>query len=305
MNILNKFFTYLVHHPERIMLRGWNMIAPIVPDQLFLSVKFRLTMGYWMDFSNPKTYNEKLQWLKLHDRKPEYTRMVDKAEAKEYVAERIGKEHIIPTIGVWDKPEDIPWDKLPNQFVAKVTHDSGGIVICKDKSKLNIPANIKKMSKALKKNFYHTTREWPYKDVKRRIVVEKYMVDESGYELKDYKFFCFKGHAEFFKIDYDRQIEHHANYYDCTGNQLPFMESAFPSKVDKQIVLPQNLKEMQILAERLSYGIPFVRVDLYNTHEKIFFGELTFYPASGFGRIAPTEWDYKIGEWLELPIHEK
>ena len=306
MNIIKKFFTYLVYHPERILLRGWNMIAPIVPDQLFLAVKFRLTMGYWMDFNNPKTYNEKLQWLKLHDRKPEYTRMVDKVEAKEYVAERIGKEHIIPTIGVWDRPEDIPWDKLPNQFVAKVSHDSGGIVICKDKSKLDIHAAIKKISSGLKRDYYAVSREWPYKNVKRRIIVEQYMVDESGYELKDYKFFCFNGEPKMLFIATDRENPNEDtkfDFFDMDFNLLPFTNGHEHAKTVP--AKPKGYDKMVELARKLSTGTSHVRVDFYNIYGHVYFGELTFYHWSGFVSFKPMEWDYKIGEWLELPIDEK
>ena len=296
-----KFLTYLIYHPNRIALRIWNDIAPIIPDKLFLTVKFRLTMGYWMDFKNPKTYNEKLQCLKLHDRRPEYTQMVDKAGAKQYVEQRIGKQYIIPTIGVWNRPEDIPWDELPNQFVAKVTHDSGGIVICKDKKQLNIPTAIKKLSKALKKDYYAVSREWPYKDVKRRVIVEQYMVDESGYELKDYKFFCFDGEPKMLFIATDRENpneETKFDFFDMDFNLLPFTNGhEHAQKVPNK---PIGFDTMVELARKLSVGIPHVRVDFYDINGQVYFGEMTFFHWSGFVPFKPKEWDYKIGEWINL-----
>lgn len=298
---MKKFLTYLIYHPNRIVLRIWNDIAPIIPDKLFLAVKFRLTMGYWMDFKNPKTYNEKLQCLKLHDRRPEYTQMVDKAGVKQYVEQRIGKQYIIPTIEVWNRPEDIPWDELPNQFVAKVTHDSGGIIICKDKKQLNIPTAIKKLSKALKKDYYAVSREWPYKDVKRRVIVEQYMVDESGYELKDYKFFCFDGEPKMLFIATDRENpneETKFDFFDMDFNLLPFTNGHehaqnVPNK-------PKGFDTMVELARKLSDGIPHVRVDFYDINGQVYFGEMTFFHWSGFVPFEPKEWDYKIGEWINL-----
>lgn len=299
--MIKKFFTYLIYYPERIALRIWNGIAPVVPDKLFLAVKFRLTMGYWMDFDNPKTYNEKLQWLKLYDRQPDYSQMVDKAGAKEYVAQRIGKQYIIPTIGIWDRPEDIPWNELPDQFVAKVTHDSGGIVICKDKKQLDIAAAITKLSNALKQDYYAVSREWPYKDVQRRIIVEQYMVDESGYELKDYKFFCFNGEPKMLFIATDRENPEEDtkfDFFDMDFNLLPFTNGHEHAKVcpDK----PKGFDTMVELARKLSAGIPHVRVDFYDINGQVYFGELTFYHWSGFVPFNPTEWDLKIGNWINL-----
>ena len=305
MNTIKKFFTYLIYHPKRIALRIWNAVAPIVPDKLFLAVKFRLTMGYWMDFSNPKTYNEKLQWLKLFDRQPEYSQMVDKAGAKEYVAKKIGEQFVIPTIGLWDRPEDIPWDELPNQFVAKVTHDSGGIVICKDKSMLDFHAAIKKLSNGLKRDYYAVSREWPYKNVKRRIIVEQYMVDESGYELRDYKFFCFNGEPKMLFIATDRENpneETKFDFFDMDFNLLPFTNGHEHAK--NTPAKPKGFDTMVKLAHKLSAGIPHVRVDFYDINGHVYFGELTFYHWSGFVPFNPTDWDSKIGEWLKLPKNE-
>ena len=305
MNITKKiknFIYYLTNTPSVVGLYFLEKNASVIPDSLYLLLRFRLRMGYWMDLNNPKTYNEKLQWLKLHDRQPEYTQMVDKAGAKEYVAERIGENYIIPTIGVWDRPEDIPWSELPDQFVAKVTHDSGGIVICKDKKELDISATIDKLSKGLKKDYYAVSREWPYKNVKRRIIVEKYMVDESGYELKDYKFFCFNGEPKMLFIATDRANpieETKFDFFDMDFNHLPFTNGHEHAKTTP--TKPKGFDRMVEIARKLSAGIPHVRVDLYDINGHIYFGEFTFFHYSGNVPFEPKEWDYKVGEWLNLP----
>ncbi len=298
-----RFFYYLVNKPSGIVDGLLCLFGPIIPDRLFLKLKFRLQMEYWMDFSNPKTFNEKLQWLKLYDRKPEYTRMVDKVGAKEYVASLIGKEYIIPTLGVWDRPEDIDLESLPNQFVLKCSHNSGGLFICKDKSKVSEEEwkNVKKrLSKSLKTNFYLLFREWPYKNVERKILAEKYMVDESGYELKDYKFFCFNGRVEYCKVDFDRFSEHHANYYDPFWTLQSWGEKDFPPKYDKSIPCPENFDKMMELANLLAKNIPFARIDFYNIKGRTYFGEITFYPATGMGKFTTKETDVQLGRLLEL-----
>lgn len=270
-------------------------------DTAYLKLIYRLIFGRKLDLKNPQTFNEKLQWLKLNDRKTEYTTMVDKYEVKKYIAEKIGEEYVIPTLGVWDNFDDIDFDLLPNQFVLKCTHDSGGLVICKDKSKLDIAKAREKINKALTRRFYYFGREWPYKAVKPRIIAEKYMVDESVSELRDYKFFCFGGVCKCLKVDFDRFIEHRANYYDPQGNLLDLGEKICPPNKEKVIVLPDNKEKMLQLAEKLSTNIPFLRVDFYDVNGKIYFGELTFFPASGWGEFTDEKWDYKLGEWIKLP----
>ncbi len=276
-------------------------LALLVPDRWYVMAKYYKNFGKLPNLRNPQTFNEKLQWLKLHDHRPEYTRMVDKYEAKRYVAEKIGEEHIIPALGVWDRAEDIAFDVLPNQFVLKATHDSGRVIICKDKSKLDFEEAVKEMRASLNRNFYAVTREWPYKNVKPRIIAEQYMQDGNSGELKDYKFFCFNGVPIFFKIDFDRFIEHHANYYDMNGGLLPFGEKDFPPAPDKKLSLPETLPQMIEIATKLSQGIPFVRVDLYEINRRVYLGELTFYPASGTGKFTLQAWDVKIGQMLTLP----
>ena len=301
MNRIKKFFDYLINNHSALGIALLHRLAFIFPDKLYLELMFRLKMGYPLDLRNPQTFNEKLQWLKLYNRRPEYTQMVNKYAVKEYVAQIIGKEYIIPTTGVWDKFGQIDFSALPERFVLKTTHGGGGggVAICNDKEHFNTAEAKRKLGKSLSVDIYRNLREWPYKNVKRRIIAEEYMQDGSG-ELKDYKFFCFNGRVEFFKIDFDRFVDHHANYYDRNGKLLPFGEADLPPVPDKKLEIPHNIQEMIVLAEKLSAGIPFLRVDLYNIDGKIYFGELTFFPASGFGRISPEQYDRIIGKSLEL-----
>lgn len=273
----------------------------IKDDKTYIKWNYFFGMGKFPNLNNPQSYNEKLQWLKLYDRRPEYTRMVDKFEAKEYVKEILGEEYIIPTLGVWDRFEDIDFDKLPNQFVLKCTHDSGGLVICKDKKSLDIIKVRKKICKSLNRNFYWSHREYPYKNIKPRIIAEQYMVDESGTELKDYKFFCFNGKCKMLFIATDRQHDVKFDFYDTEFNHLPFIQGH--PLATKEIKKPRGFNEMIHLSEVLSKDIPHVRVDFYDIHGKIYFGELTFFHFSGNVPFKPKEWDYKIGKWLKLPIN--
>lgn len=302
MHKLKRLKYWLSYNPRAAWVYIWTRIGIMLPDRLYLRVLFRIQMGYWMDFKHPKTYNEKLQWLKLHDKRPEYTQMVDKVEVKNIVANRIGEQYVIPTIGIWDRPEDIPWDQLPNQFVAKVTHDSGGIIICKDKKNFDIPKAIVELSAYLKRDFYSITRECPYKNVRRRVLVERYMEDESGYELKDYKFFCFDGEPKMLFIATDRlnpNEETKFDFYDMDFNLLPFTNGHEHAKTPH--TKPKSFETMVKFARVLSAGIPHVRLDFYDIDGNIYFGEMTFFHWSGMMPFEPQEWDYKIGEWLTLP----
>ena len=279
-----------------------NWLVRFLPDSAFLKIKYRYRMGKKLNLKDPKTFNEKLQWLKLYDRKPIYTTMVDKQEVKKYVADRIGEEYIIPTLGVWDKFEDIDFDYLPNQFVLKCTHDSGGLCICKDKSIFDIAAAKQKINKCLKKNYYYSGREWPYKNIKPRIIAEQYMEDTKTAELRDYKFFTFNGEAKMLFIASERQkqgTETKFDFFDMEFNHLPFTNGHPNAEVLPQ--KPERFEEMRALAEKLSEGIPHLRVDFYEVDGKIYFGELTFFHWSGMVPFDPEEWDYKIGSWLKLP----
>ena len=277
-------------------------LAKIIPDKLYLKISFKMKTGYKLNLKEPKTFNEKLQWLKLYGRNHLYTKLADKYEVREYIKDKIGEEYLIPLLGVYNTFDEINFDELPNEFVIKCNHDCASVVICKDKKNFDYDAAKGKIEKALKRNYYYGGREWVYKNIKPRIIIEKCMEDASGQDLKDYKFFCFNGVAKMFKIDFNRFKNHQANYYDVkTKKILPFGEFEYPPDYNKKIAIPKNIDKMIKLANQLSKDIPFARVDFYNINEKIYFGEITFYPAAGFGKFTSKEWDYKLGEMLELP----
>jgi hypothetical protein len=274
-------------------------IARRLPDDIYLQLKYRYIFGKKLDLKKTETFSEKLQWLKLNNKQPIYTTLVDKYEVKKYVSQKIGKEYVNPTLGVYDSFDEIDFDSLPQKFVLKVTHDSGGLIICKDKSKLNIAASREKIEKSLKTDFFVLGREWPYKNVKPRIIVENYMEDESGEELKDYKIFCFNGQPKIIQLDYDRFSGHHRNMYNTKWEILPFAFSYSQDK-SREFSKPKNLDEMLCLASELSKDMPFVRCDFYSISGKTVFGEMTFFPESGFGKFDPPKYDRKFGEWINL-----
>lgn len=442
----------LILQPSRLLAAFMARYCTWLPDDVFLRCRYRLLMHKKLHLDKPKTFTEKIQWLKLHDRKPVYTKMADKYEVKDYVAQCIGGQYVIPTLGVWDKFDDIDFSQLPDRFVLKSTNGGGGtgVVICKDKGKLDKKAAKRQLTKSMNVSADIRQGEWVYKGIKPRIIAEKfiapvkniapadlpdykffcfngepqycqvirdrssketidfynmdwehqefvglnpnvsngtepverprnfdglkdicrklakdipfvrvdlYVVDDEAYfgeltfypnsgfgiftpkewndklgklltlpdeivvgggiflilhgqikeieneydELKDYKFFCFNGKVRFFKVDFNRFVEHHANYYDAAGNFMPFGEAVYPPAPNAEIELPCNLSEMIALAEMLSEGHIFLRVDLYNVNGAIYFGETTFYPNSGFSEFVPKDWDLKIGKMLELP----
>ena len=267
-------------------------------------MKFRLEMGQKLDLDNPKTFNEKLQWLKLYNRKPEYTSMVDKYAVKEYVANIIGREHIIPTLGVWNSVDEIDWDVLPNQFVLKTTHGGGGggVAICKDKATFDRAKAMKTLQKSLDNDIYWNYREWPYKDVPKRIIAERFM-SNNGKDLEDYKIHCFNGEPKFILVCSNRygkgaMID---DFYSPDWELMDVRRPGHP-KSERASKTPQQLKQMLELSRVLSKNIPFLRVDFYIINNQIYFGELTFFPASGMSKFEPQDWDYKFGEWLVLPL---
>ena len=274
-----KGLKYYLTNPKRIYaFFASRKMLNWMSDESFLKLAFRMNMGYKLNLENPKTFNEKLQWLKLNDRNPDYTRMVDKYAAKELIAECIGNPYIIPTLGVWDRYADIDFETLPNQFVLKCTHDSGNVIICREKSTLDIPSARSKINKSMQRNYYYSgSREWPYKDVKPRIIAEVYMEDENAtIGLTDYKFFCFNGEP---KIRND--------YKPIVGDMK----------------LPNNFLEMTQVARKLAIrvGCPFVRIDLYSVRGKIYFSEVTFSPCAGMLPFKPAQWDEHLGTWIQLP----
>jgi len=276
-----------------------------IGDKTFLSIAYYMHTGRRMNWIRPERFTEKIQWLKLYDRKSEYTQMVDKITAKEYVASVIGWEYIIPTYGVWDSFNEIDFDKLPDQFVLKTSNGSGsnGVVVCTDKRKLDKAKAKKQLESSLKCNTYLNLREWPYKNIVPKIFAEQYICNQEVNEiidLRDYKFFCSNGECKLFKIDFDRFVGHKANYYNRNGDLLPFGEVVCPPDPSVKIEIPSDINEMIEIAERLSKGLKLLRVDLYNTGNKILFGELTFYPASGFEKFVPDEGDFEIGKLISI-----
>ena len=301
--IIGKIFSRIKKHniylPLYILTRGpWSKF---ISDKAYLKMRYRLSFRRKLDLKNPRRYNEKLQWMKLYDRKPIYTTMVDKYEAKQYVANIIGDKYIIPTLGVWERFEDIDFTKLPNQFVLKCTHDSGGLVICKDKSALDISSAKSILNHCLKQNYYLTGREWPYKNVKPRIIAEQFMEDESTSELRDYKFFCFNGVVKALFIATDRQKadeETKFDFFDSDFNHLDILNGHPNADIIPQ--KPKCYEEMKELAGRLSTGFRHLRVDFYEVNGRVYFGELTFTHWSGMVPFQPDEWDFTFGDWIKI-----
>ena len=299
---MNKINKYLIN-PGYIPLKldEFNLIR--LKYEMFLNLKYKKIFGKKLNLKDPQTFNEKLQWLKLYDRKDIYTTMVDKYESKKYVANIIGEKYIIPTLGIYDKFDDIDFEKLPNQFVIKCTHDSGGMVICKDKKIFNIKKAKEKINKCLKRNFYYNSREWPYKNVKPRIIVEEYMEDQKQKgELIDYKFFCFNGVPEFLYVS--EGLSNHKtakiSFVDMDYKRTNFYRKDYEQF--KELPLkPTKFEKMKELAKELAKDTTFLRVDFYEINENIYFSELTFYPNAGFIPFYPEEYDKILGDMLELP----
>ncbi|MCQ2160846.1 MAG: glycosyl transferase [Bacteroidales bacterium] len=277
----------------------WRVIMHVVPTKLYLTLKYRVIFGASINWKNPKTYSEKLQWLKLYGYKPEYSDYVDKIKVKSFVASTIGEEYVIPTLGIWDSGSDIDFTNLPEKFVLKCNHDSGAVIICSDKRQLNEDSARLAMNKQLKTNYYLKGRETPYKFVKKQVFAEQYIHDKATDELIDYKFYCFDGVPRLLLIATDRKTDVKFDFFDMDFNHLNIKRGH--ENATKMIDQPKNFGLMKDIASRLSTGIPHVRVDLYEANGKVYFGEMTFYPSSGFTPFEPGDWEYKLGEWITLP----
>lgn len=281
---------------------GW------LPDKTYLQLLYRFKMGHRLDLNHPKTFTEKIQWLKLYNRRPEYTLMVDKYAVKKYVADIIGEKYIIPTLGVWDKPEDIDWDALPNEFVLKTTHGggSGGVVICKDKKTFDRNKAILTLRDSMNCDIYRSLREWPYKDVKKRVLAEKYMapkdmVNNPIYDLSDYKFFCFNGEPKYCQVIRDRHSKESIDFYDMNWRHQEFVGlNPIASNGINPVPRPLLLDDMICICHKLSENMKFVRIDMYVIDNRIYFGEITFYPASGMGLFNPDKWNEELGNLISL-----
>lgn len=291
----------VVKNPIKLFYYGESKgLFDFLSDKLYIKLFYYLNTGSKLNLNNPESFNEKLQWLKMNNKVPLYSLLADKYAVRKFIENKLGSENLIPLLGVYNNFDEINFDKLPKQFVLKCTHDSGGIVICKDKSKLDLKHAKKLMNKSLKTNYFYRGREWIYKDIKPRIVCEKLLVDESNTELKDYKFFCFNGEPKLIQVDFNRFTNHQRNIYDIEWNMLD-LSIKYPNNKNLAIKKPNKLDEMLKFASELSRGMPHVRVDFYYIEGEIYFGEMTFFHGSGYEKFTPEKYNEILGNWIELP----
>lgn len=290
-----------MNHTNSVIKALAYNLGGFLPDKIYLKIRYRITFHKKLNLLEPRTYNEKIQWMKIYDRNSLYTTLVDKYEVKKYVSDIIGEDHVIPTLAVWNNEEEIDIEELPDQFVLKCTHDSGSVLICRDKSSFDLQSAKKHFKKCLNTSSFKGGREWAYKDVAHRIIAEPYLEDESSTDLKDYKFFCFDGKVKALFIATDRGVEGTDVKFDFFDENFVHLSlkhghenaSIIPTK-------PDNFDDMKIIASKLSSGMRHARVDLYNLNGKIYFGEITFYHHCGFVPFTPDSWDYKFGDWLNI-----
>lgn len=298
-----KAVKFLVNRQVRFDFLSSQGLYNHMPDEEYIKKQFKVYVGKELDLGNPQTFNEKMQWLKLNDRKLIYTKLVDKYLVRGFVEMVLGKEFLIPLLGVWDLAEEIDFDKLPDKFVLKCNHNSGeGMCICKGKSQIDFVSVKAKLNYAMRRNYWWHAREWPYKNVERKIIAEKYMEDESGTELKDYKLFTFSGKVKYIEVDYNRFTDHHRNFYTTEWEYVPFT-TCYPTNPKYKIPRPRCLEKLVESAEKLACaaGVPkFVRVDMYIVNDKLYFGEMTFYHGAGYEKFMPQEYDLRLGDMIEL-----
>lgn len=292
----------ILRNPRKIIkyiaAKGW---LNFFNDKLYLKILYYSRIGKRLNLKNPTTFNEKLQWLKIYDRNPLYTRLADKYEVRKYIEEKIGEEFLIPLISVYNSVDEIKFENLPNKFVLKTTHDSGGIIVCTDKNNIDEKYIRYKLNKSLKKNYFYHGREWPYKDIKPRIICEKYMEDTNSKDLKDYKFMCFNGKVKCILVCSERNSSEGVkmDFYDDKWKIINMRRYGRRSS-NELIIRPKNLEKMIEISEELSSEIAFLRVDFYEINDKLYFGELTFYPASGMDKFEPENYDDILGTWLNI-----
>ena len=281
----------------------FSIVSRLIPDLIYLKLEYYYRTGQKLNLDNPVLFNEKIQWLKLYNRHPEYSKMADKYEVRKHVVQTIGEKHLIPLYGVWDKFDDIPFDSLPDQFILKSNHDSGGTLICKNKQSFDFTKARAIYRKRLARNYYWQHRQWVYKDIQPRITAEKLMFEEPGMKLNDYKIFCFNGEPKIVQVDFYIDSDKKTNFYSPEWEYLPFSQK-YPTVPNIEMPKPNSINLMMDFAKKLSNGIPHVRVDLYLIIDKIYFGELTFYNWAGYERFEPFEWDRLLGDWITLPKNE-
>ena len=303
---MNKILNYVCNKQYRFGINNKFGLYSAAPDKKFLEKAFKVYLGQELNLNEPTTFNEKLQWLKLYNRKPEYTIMVDKYKVRDYIKEKIGERYLIPLIGAYDSSAEVDFDKLPDKFVLKCNHNSGlGMYICKDKSKLTtkrIREIRKNLDRGLRQDYYLSGREWPYKDVPRKIIAEQYMESDAG-GLTDYKIHCFNGEPKFILVCKDRfaQSGLTEDFFSTEWERLDVRRPNIPNSTT-ETQKPEVLNEMLEIAKKLSADIPFLRVDFYVVSGRAYFSELTFFPASGLEKFEPERWDKVFGEWLSLPL---
>lgn len=298
--ILRKFITAL-KKPKLLLIKSLMFLSPLFSDKIYLKMLFPLKVGYKLNLDNPKSYNEKLQWLKLNYKNPELPKLVDKYDYKEYVKKNVGEQFLIKTYGVWTSVEEIDFDNLPSQFVLKTTHDQGGVIVCQDKSTFDIVKAKKKLQKHLNRNLYYLFREWVYNEVQPRIIAEEYLEDKSKEGLKDYKFYCFDGEPKLMYITSGKQIgANYIDFYDMDFNYIDIKRPKF-KQMGNHYIKPINWDLMIELAQKLSKGYPHVRIDFYDVNDKLYFGEFTLFQGGGLMPFYPEKWDYILGEYINLP----
>ncbi len=305
MGKLNTAVSILRHDPWRLIpVLGQHGILNFLPDRAYLTLVYRAEVGKRLNLDKPRDFCEKLQWLKLYDRRPTYIKLVDKYEFRKYIAEKFGPEYLIPLIGIYDTVEEIPWENLPNSFALKCTHGSGCNIICEDKSKLDIGKAIKKLRYWMNRNWYWGGREWPYKYVKPRIVIEAYMSEDNAQNgsLTDYKLYCFNGEPQYCQVIANRRIRETIDFFDTSWNHMEFSGLARCPHAAILPSCPKNFKKMLEIAKSLSESTFFVRIDMYEINGTLFCGEFTLYPLNGFGQFRPVEWNYILGDKISLPI---
>lgn len=288
---------FVLPNPKGMALMAMQKMEKVLPDRLYLKMLFKLKVGHNLNLKNPKTFNEKMSWIKLYDRKPLYSRLADKYAVKQYVAERIGGEYVVDNYLVAESWDEIDFDKLPDQFVLKCTHDSGGAFVCRAKRLFDFERVRQEVTANLQRNYFYPGREWPYKDIKPRIIADRYLDDHTGNELRDYKFWCFNGKPTYMYCTI-KGVNIFENFYDMQFQPV-MIDHGFP-RHQPEFECPKNFELMKVLATKLSENIPFVRVDFFDVDEKVYFGEFTFYDWGGL-RPFGGDWDQRLGELIVLP----
>ena len=297
MNTLFRRVKHLFTQPTQTLLAALVTTCRYWPDKLYLSLYYRLTFHRQLHWRNPQTFNEKLSWLKIYNRRPEYTQMADKYAVKQHVANLVGGGYIVDNLLVTDSWDEIDFSVLPERFVIKCTHDSGGAFVCRDKNTFDFEGTRQIIERNFKRNYFFPCREWPYKNIQPRIIIDRYLDDHTGNELRDYKWWCFNGVPTYMYCTIKGK-DVYENFYDMDFKPVA-IDHGFP-RHQPEFERPANFELMKELATKLSQGIPFVRVDFFDVEGKVYFGEFTFYDWAGL-RPFGGDWDKKLGALIKLP----